>query len=308
MMKEQGISSDAINGSGRGGRITKSDVVEHMNQPQQPAQPAEQPQPEAKQAPQQQPQQAQQQQQQPAPQQAPQGTRNEWREKMTPLRRTLANRLVSVKNETAMLTTFNEVDMSGIMELRNRYKDTFKDKHGFKLGFMGFFTMASCRALLEFPQVNAYIDEDTYELVYHDYCDVGVAVSTERGLVVPVIRSAESLTLTQIEYEINNLAQKARDNKITIPEMTGGTFTISNGGVFGSLLSTPILNPPQSAILGMHRTDERPVAINGEVKIRPMMYVALSYDHRVVDGKESVSFLYRIKEYLEDPARMLLDI
>ena len=219
------------------------------------------------------------------------------------LRKKLAQRLVSVKNETAMLTTFNEVDMSAIMEIRKLYKDKFKEKHGVGLGFMSFFTKAVCEALKEFPAVNAMIDGD--EIVYHDYCDIGIAVSAPKGLMVPVMRNTETLSLAQIESQVMALAGKAREGKITIDEMTGGTFTITNGGVFGSMLSTPIINPPQSAILGMHNIVERPVAINGKVEIRPIMYVALSYDHRIIDGKESVSFLVKVKQMLEEPVKML---
>lgn len=223
--------------------------------------------------------------------------------RMSKLRRTIAKRLVGAKNETAMLTTFNEVDMSAVMELRSKYKDSFKEKHGINLGFMSFFTKACCIALQNFPAVNGILDDDN--IIYHNYCDVGIAVSTPRGLVVPVIRNAESLSLDGIEKAIRELAIKGRDGVLTMDEMTGGTFTISNGGVFGSLMSTPILNAPQSAILGMHKIEDRPVAIDGKVVIRPMMYLALSYDHRVIDGKESVSFLVNIKNMLENPSHML---
>jgi 2-oxoglutarate dehydrogenase E2 component (dihydrolipoamide succinyltransferase) len=233
-------------------------------------------------------------------------TRNQRREKMTSLRKTIAKRLVAVKNETAMLTTFNEVDMKPIMDMRSKYKDKFKEKYGVGLGFMSFFTKAVCQALKEWPAVNAQIDGD--EIIYHDYCDISIAVSTPRGLVVPVIRNAESLSFDQIEAEIGRLAARGRDGKLSIDEMTGGTFSITNGGVFGSMLSTPILNPPQSAILGMHNIVERPVAKNGQVVITPIMYLALSYDHRIVDGRESVSFLVRVKEMLEDPGRLILGI
>ncbi len=205
-----------------------------------------------------------------------------------------------------MLTTFNEVDMKPVMDLRSRYNDKFKEKYGVGLGFMSFFTKAVCTALKEFPAVNAYIDQD--EIVYHDYCDISIAVSTPRGLVVPVIRSADRLSFDQIESEVVRLASRGRDGKLSIEEMTGGTFSITNGGVFGSMLSTPILNPPQSAILGMHNIVERPVVKNGEVVVRPVMYLALSYDHRVIDGRESVSFLVRVKEMLEDPGRLILGI
>lgn len=228
------------------------------------------------------------------------------REKMTGLRKTIAARLVNAKNTTAMLTTFNEVDMSAVMEMRKKYKDAFKEKHGVGLGFMSFFTKASCAALKLFPAVNGQIDGN--EIVYHNYADVGVAVSTPRGLVVPVIRNAESMGMAAVESKIIELATRARDGKITIEEMQNGTFTITNGGIFGSMLSTPIINAPQSAILGLHNIVERPVAINGQVVIRPIMYLALSYDHRIVDGRESVSFLKAVKEMIEDPSRLLLDI
>ncbi|RMG83553.1 MAG: dihydrolipoyllysine-residue succinyltransferase, partial [Bacteroidetes bacterium] len=223
--------------------------------------------------------------------------------KMSALRRKIAERLVSVKNETAMLTTFNEVDMSNVMALRKKYKEQFKEKHGIGLGFMSFFTKAVTEALRLYPAVNSMIDGN--EIVSYDYADIGIAVSTPKGLMVPVIRNAETLSLAEIEKEIKRLATRARDGKITIDEMTGGTFTITNGGVFGSMLSTPIINPPQSAILGMHNIVERPVAVNGKVEIRPVMYVALSYDHRIIDGRESVGFLYKVKEMIENPAKII---
>ena len=274
MMKEKDISVEQITPTGKGGRITKADVLKSaIDQPTKISV---------------------------AP---PQGSRNERREKMTMLRKKVSERLVAVKQQTAMLTTFNEVDMSAIMEIRKKYKDIFKEKYGVGLGFMSFFTKAVCEALKSFPPVNAMIDGE--EIVYHDYCDIGIAVSAPKGLMVPVIRNAESLSLAQIESSVLELATKARDGKLTIEEMTGGTFTITNGGVFGSMLSTPILNPPQSAILGMHNIVERPVAINGQVMIRPVMYVALSYDHRIIDGRESVSFLVKVKQLLEDPSKML---
>jgi 2-oxoglutarate dehydrogenase E2 component (dihydrolipoamide succinyltransferase) len=230
-------------------------------------------------------------------------TRNDRREKMSNLRKTVSRRLVEAKNSTAMLTTFNEVDMSRVMELRTRYKDKFKEAHGVGLGFMSFFTKACCYALQEWPAVNAYIDGE--ELVYHDYCDISIAVSAPKGLVVPVIRNAESLSMAEIEKKVVELAGKARDNKLALEEMQGGTFTITNGGVFGSLMSTPIINIPQSAILGMHKIEERAVVINGQIVARPMMYLALSYDHRIIDGRESVSFLVRVKELLENPELLL---
>ncbi|MDA3944558.1 MAG: 2-oxoglutarate dehydrogenase complex dihydrolipoyllysine-residue succinyltransferase [Bacteroidetes bacterium] len=231
------------------------------------------------------------------------GARDVERKKMSMLRKKLSQRLVSVKNETAMLTTFNEVNMTPIMDIRKKYKETFKNQHDVNLGFMSFFTKAVTEALHQFPQVNAQIDGD--EIIYYDYADISIAVSGPKGLVVPVVRNAEIMNLAEIEKKIKELATKARDNKLSLEEMTGGTFTITNGGVFGSMLSTPIINPPQSAILGMHNIVERPVAVNGKVEIHPIMYIALSYDHRIIDGRESVSFLVKVKEMLEDPARML---
>ena len=230
-------------------------------------------------------------------------SREEKREKMSNLRKTVSRRLVEAKNTTAMLTTFNEVDMSRIMALRTQNKDKFKEKHGVNLGFMSFFTKAVCYALQEWPAVNAYIDGDS--IVYHQYCDISIAVSAPKGLVVPVIRNAESLSMAEIEKKVVELATKARDNKLSMEEMQGGTFTITNGGVFGSLMSTPIINIPQSAILGMHKIQERPVVIDGQVVVRPMMYLAVSYDHRIIDGRESVSFLVRVKELLENPELLL---
>lgn len=229
--------------------------------------------------------------------------RNNRPEKMSNLRKTISRRLVEAKNSTAMLTTFNEVDMSAIMEIRAKQKDKFKETHGVNLGFMSFFTKACCFALQEWPAVNAMIDGEN--IIYHDFCDISIAVSAPKGLVVPVIRNAESLSMAEIEKKVVELATKARDNKLTIEEMSGGTFTITNGGVFGSLMSTPIINIPQSAILGMHKIQERPMVVNGQVVIRPMMYIALSYDHRIIDGRESVSFLVRVKELLENPSLLL---
>lgn len=290
MMREQNLNPAQVEGSGRDGRITKTDVVNHLNTPK-----TETPAPkvETKTVT-------------PPAVTPAQGERNQRREKMTTLRRKIAQRLVSVKNETAMLTTFNEVDMQAVMDLRAKYKDKFKETHGVGLGFMSFFTKACAMALKEFPAVNAQLDGN--EIVYHDYVDMGIAVSTEKGLVVPVIRNTENMTMAQIEKAVLNYGLKARDGKISIDDMAGGTFTITNGGIFGSMLSTPIINPPQVAILGMHNIVQRPVAINGEVKIRPIMYVALSYDHRIIDGKEAVSFLVRVKERIEDPSRLLLEI
>lgn len=233
-----------------------------------------------------------------------QGTRDSERSQMSTLRKKLSKRLVAVKNETAMLTTFNEVDMKPIMDIRSQYKEKFKETHGVSLGFMSFFTKAVTKALALYPTVNSQIDGD--EIVMNRYADIGIAVSAPKGLVVPILRNAENMSLDEIESNIKDMAKRARNNKITLDEMTGGTFTITNGGVFGSMLSTPIINPPQSAILGMHNIVDRPVAIDGKVEIRPVMYVALSYDHRIIDGKDSVGFLYKIKEMLEDPAKLLL--
>ncbi len=233
----------------------------------------------------------------------PQNSREDRPEKMSNLRKTISRRLVEAKNSTAMLTTFNEVDMSGIMDIRKKYKDKFKEQFGVGLGFMSFFTKACCFALQKYPAVNAYIDGEN--IIYHDYCDISIAVSGPKGLVVPVIRNAESMDMAQIESAVLDLATKARNNKLTIEEMTGGTFTITNGGVFGSMMSTPIINLPQSAILGMHNIVERPMVVNGQIVIRPMMYVALSYDHRIIDGRESVGFLVTVKQLLENPSLML---
>jgi 2-oxoglutarate dehydrogenase E2 component (dihydrolipoamide succinyltransferase) len=285
ILDEKGIPPATVAGSGVGGRVTKDDAVKAQSAPAKESKPA------APLAP---------------PVIASGVSRADRREKMTSLRKTIAKRLVAVKNETAMLTTFNEVDMKPVMDLRSSYKDKFKEKHGVGLGFMSFFTKAICVALKEFPAVNASIDKD--EIVFHDYCDISIAVSTPKGLVVPVIRNAEALTMAQIESEVVRLATKGRDGKLSIEEMTGGTFSITNGGVFGSMMSTPILNPPQSAILGMHNIVERPVVKNGQVVVRPIMYIALSYDHRVIDGRESVSFLVRVKEMLEDPGRLILGV
>ncbi len=290
IIAEKGLDPKNIKGTGVNGRITKEDAEKAQKEAPKPAQKSAAPKKSKEKAPE------------------PQGGRNERRERMTSLRKTIARRLVSAKNETAMLTTFNEVNMKPIMDIRKKYKDQFKEKHEIGLGFMSFFTAAVCKALQEVPGVNAYLDEEKSEVVYHDYCDVSIAVSSPRGLVVPVIRNAEKLDFAGIEKEIKRLAIRARDGKLTIPEMTGGTFSITNGGIFGSMLSTPILNPPQSAILGMHNIVERAWVENGEVVVRPVMYVALSYDHRTVDGKESVTFLYRIKEYLEDPMRLMLGV
>jgi 2-oxoglutarate dehydrogenase E2 component (dihydrolipoamide succinyltransferase) len=272
IIADKKVDPSSIQASGTGGKILKNDVLEALNNPgRRPGTTA--------------------------------FTREEKREKMSNLRKTVSRRLVEAKNTTAMLTTFNEVDMTNIMAIRAQHKDKFKEKHGVNLGFMSFFTKAVCYALQEWPAVNAYIDGDS--IIYHDYCDVSIAVSAPKGLVVPVIRNAESLDMAGIEKKVVELATKARDNKLSMEEMQGGTFTITNGGVFGSLMSTPIINIPQSAILGMHKIQDRPMAINGKVEIRPMMYLALSYDHRIIDGRESVSFLVRVKELLEKPELLL---
>lgn len=291
ILSEKGIDPASVKGTGKDGRITKEDA--EKAEKAKPAAPAA-----AKSA------------SKPASADvkdaAVKGERGERREKMTSLRKTISRRLVSVKNETAMLTTFNEVNMKPIMDIRKQYKDKFKERYEVNLGFMSFFTKAACVALQEWPAVNAQIDGN--EIIYHDYCDISIAVSSPKGLVVPVIRNAENLSFSGVEKEVVRLAVKARDGKLSIDEMTGGTFTLTNGGIFGSMMSTPIINAPQAAILGMHNIVERPMAVNGEVKILPMMYLALSYDHRIIDGRESVSFLVRMKELLEDPARLMLGI
>ncbi len=289
ILQEAGIDPKGIKGTGVGGRITKNDALKARE-----SKPADTREVKTEKS-------------------APVGSkdsvpfnRTERRERMSTLRRTIARRLLDAKHGTAMLTTFNEVDLSRVKEVRAAYKDVFKEKHGVGLGFMSFFTRAVTIALKEVPGVNAMIDGD--EIVYHDYADIGIAVSTDKGLVVPIIRNAESMSLAQIEAEVVRLATRARDGKLTIDEMTGGTFTITNGGVFGSMMSTPIINAPQSAILGMHAIKDRPVVVDGAIVIRPMMYLAMSYDHRIIDGKESVTFLKTVKELLEDPIRMLLDV
>jgi len=272
IIADKKIDTKSIAASGSGGKILKQDVLEALTQPGRKS-----------------------------------GTvlfsREERKEKMSQLRKTVSRRLVEAKNTTAMLTTFNEVDMSKIMEVRTSFKDKFKEAHGVNLGFMSFFTKACAYALQEWPAVNAYLSND--EIIYHDYCDISIAVSAPKGLVVPVIRNAESLSMAEIEKRVIELATKARENKLSMEEMQGGTFTITNGGVFGSLMSTPIINIPQSAILGMHKIEERAVVVNGQIVARPMMYLALSYDHRIIDGRESVGFLVRVKELLENPALML---
>lgn len=296
ILQEKGIAARDVKGTGKDGRITKEDAMNAEQPAPQAAAPKAAPKEEAKAS-------------KPAfeaPTFQTGVSREKRHEKMSSLRKTISKRLVAVKNETAMLTTFNEVNMQPIMDIRKKYKESFKEKHEVGLGFMSFFTKAVCMALQDWPAVGAAIDGE--EMVFHDYCDVSIAVSTPKGLVVPVIRNAEQLSFDQIEKEIIRLATRARDGKLSIDEMQGGTFTITNGGIFGSMLSTPIINAPQSAILGMHNIVQRPVAENGEVVIRPIMYVALSYDHRVIDGRESVSFLVRVKELLEDPTRLLLGV
>lgn len=298
MAQEKGIDISQVPGTGKGGRITKEDVTNFIKNgapaapAPTPAAKASAPAPAAK----------------PAPAiDLPAGERVEKRVPMTRMRARIAERLLDVTQSTAMLTTFNEVNMAPVMELRKKYKDQFEKSHnGTRLGFMGFFVKAAVEALRRLPSVNASIDGN--DIVYHGYQDIGVAVSTEKGLVVPVLRNAEHMSLADVESGIRDFGLRARDGKLSIEEMTGGTFTITNGGVFGSLMSTPILNPPQAAILGMHKIQERPMAVNGEVKILPMMYLALSYDHRIIDGKEAVQFLVAIKDMLEDPARILLEI
>jgi 2-oxoglutarate dehydrogenase E2 component (dihydrolipoamide succinyltransferase) len=289
MVEENKLDAGQIAGSGRDGRISKGDVIQHMaGKEAAAAKPAA-----AKPAP-------------AVKLPTPSGGRTEQRVPMTRLRARIAERLVQAQSTAAMLTTFNEVDLTAINEIRARYKDKFEKKHGVKLGFMSFFVKASIEALRRFPAVNASLDGN--DIVYHEYYDIGVAVSTDRGLMVPVLRNAELMSFAEIEVAVGAYAQKARDGSITLEELSGGTFTLTNGGVFGSLMSTPILNPPQVAILGMHKIQERPMVVDGEIKVRPMMYLALTYDHRIVDGRESVQFLVAIKEALEDPARLLLQL
>ena len=288
MVEEHKLDAGQIAGSGRDGRISKGDVIQHMaGKEAAPAKPAAKPAAAVK-----------------LP--SPSGARTEQRVPMTRLRARIAERLVQAQSTAAMLTTFNEVDLTAINEIRARYKDKFEKRHGVKLGFMSFFVKASIEALRRFPAVNASLDGN--DIVYHEFYDIGVAVSTDRGLMVPVLRNAEMMSFAEIEVAVGAYAQKAREGSITLEELSGGTFTLTNGGVFGSLMSTPILNPPQVAILGMHKIQERPMVIDGEIKVRPMMYLALTYDHRIVDGRESVQFLVAIKEALEDPARLLLQL
>jgi 2-oxoglutarate dehydrogenase E2 component (dihydrolipoamide succinyltransferase) len=290
LVSERNLDASAIKGTGKGGRLIKGDVLAYLeaNKPA-PASPAP-PAPAARPAT-------------PAP---AGGERGERREPMSRLRMRVAERLVQAQHSAAILTTFNEVDMQPVMALRNRYKDKFEKTHGVRLGFMSFFAKAAVHALERFPAVNAYIEGN--DIIYHDYQDIGVAVGSPRGLVVPVLRDVAQMSFADVETTIAGFGAKARDGSLTVEDMTGGTFTISNGGVFGSMLSTPILNPPQSAILGMHKTQERPMVVDGEIVVRPMMYLALSYDHRIVDGREAVLFLVAIKEAIEDPARLLLGV
>ena len=311
LVDEHALDSSRIPGTGRDGRITKADVLAHLEASAKPAAtatasppaPAESASVSAPAAP--------------APALVPAGAesvpgapvpgrRDERREPMSRLRRRIAERLVEAQHTAAILTTFNEINMQPVIALRGRYKDSFESRHGVRLGFMSFFAKAAVQAIQRFPAVNARIEDG--DIVYHDYCDIGVAVGSPRGLVVPILRNVEAMSFAEIEAGIAEFGAKARDGTLSIDDMSGGTFTISNGGVFGSLLSTPILNPPQSGILGMHKTEERPVVVNGEVVVRPMMYVALSYDHRIIDGREAVQFLVCVKEAIEDPARLLLDV
>ncbi len=290
LVLEHGVDPSKISGTGKDGRLTKADVEQYVQSgAQQPA--AEQAAASAAPAPS-------------AP--SPSGNRNEERVRMTRLRQTVARRLKEAQDTAALLTTFNDVDMSAVIETRSKYKELFAKKHGVKLGFMGFFVKAACMALKDVPSVNGQIDGE--EIVYHDYADISVAVSAPNGLVVPVIRNAESMSFADVENTIGDFGKRAKDGTLTMADMKGGTFTISNGGVFGSLMSTPIINPPQSAVLGLHRIEDRAVVVNGEIVIRPMMYLALSYDHRLIDGREAVTFLVRMKEAIEDPARLLIDL
>ncbi len=302
ILAEAGLSSDAVEGTGRGGRITKEDALKAVAQKMS-ATEASAPSEVASASSTQ------------KAEETPSGvnttartsfSREEHRQRMTRMRRTIARRLVSAKNNTAMLTTFNEVDMSAVIALREKYQEAFVKKYGIKLGFMSIFAKACAKVLLEMPDVNAFIDGD--DIVYHYYADISIAISTPNGLVVPPIRNVESLGFHEIELQLKELATKAREGRLSLEEMSGGTFTITNGGIFGSLMSTPIINEPQSAILGMHAIKERPVAVNGQVEIRPMMYVALSYDHRIIDGATSVTFLVKVKDLIEDPVRLLLDL
>lgn len=296
ILDENKVDSASVIGSGKDGRITKEDAVRAADNKNTTAKVESKPAATAKIET------------TAAPAPATAFSRNVREEKMSRMRRTIAKRLVSAKNNTAMLTTFNEVDMTGILELRKKYQDDFVAKYGIKLGFMSIFAKACAKVLMEMPEVNAQISEDGNSIIYHDFADISIAISTPTGLVVPPVQNIESRNLAQIEFAIADLAKKARAGSLTLAEMSGGTFTITNGGVFGSMMSTPIINEPQSAILGMHATIERPVAIDGKIEIRPMMYLALSYDHRIIDGSSSVTFLVKVKKLLEDPTRLLLDI
>lgn len=289
LLAEHGLKASEITGSGKGGRLTKADVEAHLESggTDKAAAPAPAP-------------------TEPSAAPAPAGAREEQRVPMTRIRARIAERLVEAQGTAAMLTTFNEVDLKAVGDLRKRYKESFEKQHGIKLGYMSFFVKAACEALKRFPVVNASIDGS--DIVYHGYYDIGIAVSAPRGLVVPILRDADTLSFGEIEKGIGEFGQRAKDNKLTMEDLTGGTFSITNGGVFGSLLSTPILNPPQSAILGMHGINERPIVVDGEITIRPMMWLALTYDHRIIDGRDAVLFLRAIKDFLEDPAKLLLDI
>lgn len=288
LVEEHGLDPAAIRGSGRDGRISKADVMAHLEQQPEQGKPAARP--AAK----------------PAAATAPRGAREDRRVPMTRMRARIAERLVDAQATAAMLTSFNEVDLGAVMDIRKRYRDSFEKKHGVRIGFMSFFAKAAIEALRKFPVVNASVEGN--DIIYHDYYDIGIAVSTERGLMVPVLRDADLMSFADIERAIGEFAGKARDGKIGVEDLTGGTFTITNGGVFGSLMSTPIINPPQSAILGMHKIQDRPMVVDGEIRIRPMMYIALTYDHRIIDGREAVQFLVSIKESLEDPARLLIQL
>lgn len=296
LLAEHDLDASQIKGTGKDGRVVKEDVLQHLEKQEGKEEQQKREQKEAK---------------EPVKEAKPppspgDGERGERREPMSRLRATVASRLKDAQNTAAMLTTFNDVNLQAVMDLRSRYKEAFEEKHGVRLGMMSFFAKAAVEGLKRYPVVNAYVEGD--DIVYHDYQDIGIAVASPRGLVVPVVRDVDAKSLAEIEAEINHLGKKARDGKLTMEELTGGTFTITNGGVFGSMLSTPILNPPQSAILGMHRIDKRPVAEDGEVVIRPMMYLAVTYDHRIIDGSDAVRFLVTIKEMLEDPARLLLEV
>jgi 2-oxoglutarate dehydrogenase E2 component (dihydrolipoamide succinyltransferase) len=291
LVLEHGVDPSKISGSGKDGRLTKADVEQYVKSGAQQAPLAEKGAAKGAQV-------------SVAPSST--GDRNEERVRMTRLRQTVARRLKEAQDTAALLTTFNDVDMTGVIETRSKYKDLFAKKHGVKLGFMGFFVKAACMALKDVPSVNAQIDGD--EIVYHDYVDISVAVSAPNGLVVPVIRNAEAMSFADVENTIGDFGKRAKDGTLTMADMQGGTFTISNGGVFGSLMSTPIINPPQSAVLGLHRIEDRAVVVDGEIVVRPMMYLALSYDHRLIDGREAVTFLVRLKEAIEDPARLLIDL